>query len=55
MMANAIPIANAQPIGKRPPKAEAPNGLRPLRVNVAIAAMPGKLWKSSVYWPTAYI
>lgn len=43
MMAKAIPIANAQPIEKREPKAEAPNGLRPLRVKVAIAAMPGKL------------
>lgn len=55
MMANAIPIANPQPIEKRLPKAEAPSGLRPLRVNVATAAMPGKLWKWSVYWPTAYV
>lgn len=43
MMANAIPIANAQPIWKREPNAVTPIGFSALRVKEAMAAMPGKL------------
>ena len=43
MMANAIPMANAQPIWKMEPKADAPIGLAPLIVKEVIAAIPGKL------------
>ena len=43
MMAKAIPMANAQPIWNREPKAATPMGFSALRVNEAIAAIPGKL------------
>ena len=36
-------MAKAQPIWKREPKADAPNGLAPLIVKVVTAAMPGNL------------
>lgn len=54
-MAKAIPIANAQPIWKIEPKAEAPIGLAPLSVKVVTAAIPGKLQVLSIYWPFAYV
>ncbi len=43
MIAKAMPIAKPQPIENILPKAAAPIGLAPFSVNVATAAMPGKL------------
>ena len=48
IIAKAIPMAKAQPIGKMPPKAATPMGDSRFRVNVAIAAMPGKLIKYGI-------
>ena len=53
MIAKAIPMAKAQPIGKIPPKAATPMGDSRFRVKVVIAAMPGKLIKHKInFLPT---
>lgn len=48
MIAKAIPMAKAQPIGKIPPKAATPMGDSRFRVKVVIAAIPGKLSKYEI-------
>ena len=48
IMANAMPMAKAQPIWNRDPNAVTPKGFSKLRVKLAMEAMPGKLFKTMV-------